>query len=68
MRLVGRTGALLFFAMVAACDRELAEGGAGGVPEPVVRDSVGVRIVENGQVPPPGGWRMGTSPLFTLWQ
>jgi hypothetical protein len=65
MKQMRRTRALVFAALAAACGRDGPQGEAGGVPQPVARDSAGVRIVENGQVPPVG-WRAGDSPLFTL--
>jgi len=58
-------GALLLTAVAAACGREAAEETEYGVPEPSVRDSAGVRIVENGDVPA-AGWRVGVEPLFTV--
>lgn len=54
---------LLLSAFAAACSPE-SEGDDAGV-DSVVRDSAGVRIVENGQVPP-SAWRVRTSSLFTL--
>ncbi len=57
------TGILLITALAMACGT--------GEPEdvlelvPVVHDSAGVRIVENGGVGA-GAWRVGTSPLFTV--
>lgn len=59
------TGVLLLTALAAACGREASTGTADGVPEPVVRDSAGVRIVENGEVRK-AGWRVGVEPLFTV--
>lgn len=58
------TGVLLFASLVAACGRERAAGS----PEPVIRDSAGVRIVANGQATR-NRWRAGPSPLFTVgWE
>lgn len=53
-------GALLLTGLAAACSGE-----ANGGPEPSVRDSAGVRIVENAKVPAPV-WRVGTEPQFTV--
>ena len=55
---------IILSALAAACGGEMADDGAGSA-EPIVRDSAGVRIVENGTVPA-GLWRVETSPLFTL--
>jgi hypothetical protein len=58
-------GALLLAALAAACGREAVEETPDGVPEPSVRDSAGVRIVENGEAPA-AGWRVATEPQFTV--
>jgi hypothetical protein len=60
MRQIQRTMAVMLSVLAAACGGE-----AIGSAEPTVRDSAGVRIVENAQAPL-GEWHLGTSPLFTL--
>ena len=50
-------------AMTAGCDQ--ADQGVGHSMGPTGRDSVGVRIVENGDAPTPA-WRLGTDPVFTV--
>lgn len=57
--------ALVLAALAAACSHEGSKGTAGGAQDPVVRDSAGVRIVENGEASA-AGWRVGTEPLFTV--
>lgn len=57
--------ALLLTALAGACGRESDKAAAAGVREPMVRDSAGVRIVENGEAPA-GGWRGAAEPLFTV--
>lgn len=65
MRRIRSRGVLLVTAALAACGLDVAEGGRHELPEPVVRDSAGARIVENGEAPP-DGWRVGAAALFTL--
>lgn len=65
MRAIGSACLLLITFMAAACRGEVAEGGAGDLPQPVVRDSSGVRIVENAE-PAAAGWRADAEPLFTV--
>lgn len=65
MRRVPTGALLLLVAALAGCGREPAEDTTAGVPEPTVRDSAGVRIVENGALPT-GVWRAGAEPLFTV--
>lgn len=60
----GAAGILLLTVLTAACGREAGKATA-GTREPIVRDSAGVRIVENGEARA-GGWRVGTEPLFTV--
>ena len=55
---------LLFAALTTACGQEGPETSSGAASA-VVRDSAGVRIVENAQASRVG-WRAGPSPLFTL--
>lgn len=56
---------LLISAFAAGCGLDEAEPLNGGVAAPAVRDSAGVRVVENGRAGP-SGWRVGTTPQFTL--
>jgi hypothetical protein len=58
------TGALLLSTLAAACGPEVLPGGAEG-SGPFVRDSAGIRIVENEKVRP-DGMRAETEPVFTL--
>lgn len=57
--------ALLLTALAGACGRESGQVAAAGVREPIVRDSAGVRIVENGEALA-GGWRAVAEPLFRV--
>lgn len=65
MKRMRPVGALLLTGLVGVCGRESGDGAAAGVREPIVRDSAGVRIVENGKAPA-DGWRVAAEPLFTV--
>ena len=65
MNRMRRIGTLLLAAFAAGCGPGESPGDDDGGAAPIVRDSAGVRIVQNGPTQP-GGWRMQTSPLFTL--
>lgn len=65
MKRMRPVGALLLTALAGACGRESGEGAAAGVREPTIRDSAGVRIVENGEAPA-GRWRAAAEPVFTV--
>ena len=65
MKRIPRAGVLLLAAIVAACDMAGSSGGSPDTAEPAIRDSAGVRIVDNGRAPPVG-WRVETSPIYTL--
>lgn len=61
----GRGFLLAGLALALACGREGSERTAGALSEPTVRDSAGVRIVENGAMPA-ARWRVDAEPLFTV--
>jgi hypothetical protein len=56
---------LLLFSVIAAACGGNADAGAGGLRDPVVRDSAGVRIVENRQASA-AAWRAGAEARFTV--
>lgn len=64
MKLIPVWASALVVVFAGACDGEGEEGGATGGREPIVRDSAGVRIVEN-PGPTTDGWTGGTEPSFT---
>ncbi len=67
MKRITQAGALILAAIVAACD-SAGSSGSMDTSEPAIRDSAGVRILDNGRAPPVG-WRVETSPVFTLgWE
>ncbi len=65
MRRIRSARVLLAGALVAGCGAEGPDMTGDGMTPPGVRDSAGVRIVENGEAPA-GTWRVGSSPLFRL--
>lgn len=65
MKVMRPMGAFLLFALVAACGRETPDRAASGTPGTTVRDSAGVRIVENTGASATG-WRVKAQPLFTV--
>lgn len=65
MKAVRSAQVLLLTGLATACGGETVDETPDGVPEPSVRDSAGVRIVENGEVPA-AGWRVGTEAQFTV--
>lgn len=65
MEVIRPTGALLLVALVTACGQAEDDGAASGTPGPTVRDSAGVRIVDNGAAPAIA-WRVEAEPVFTV--
>lgn len=65
---VMKSAVALFTLFGIACSQEPGDRGSVGLIEPSVRDSAGVRIVENGSTQE-SLWRVGSEPLFTVgWE
>ena len=59
------SGTLLFSALATTCVPDRSDGSGNDLAAPIVHDSAGVRIVDNGPAPA-SSWQVGTSPRFTL--
>lgn len=65
MQVVRPTEVLLLVALIAGCGQAEDDAAASGAPGPTIRDSAGVRIVDNGTASA-AGWRVETEPEFTV--
>lgn len=65
MEVMRPPGVLLLVALITACGQAEDDAAASRMAGPTVRDSAGVRIVDNG-TPPAAGWRVETEPEFTV--